>query len=124
MDIDKGFVVVQFYSQEDYYKVLNGGRWMVLGYFLTITKWRPNFSPSQNTITTTMVWLRLPKLPLEMFEEKTLMWMGNSVGKALKVDICTSTTARGRSAKLCVEVDLDKPLKPNVMVYSQMFAIE
>lgn len=102
VDIDKGYVVTCFYSHADYFKVLNGGPSMVMGNYLTITKWRPNFSPSNNIITSTLVWVRFPGLPLEMFKEKTLMWMGNSVGKALKkVDICTTTTIGEIGKSLC-----------------------
>lgn len=61
---------------------------------------------------------------MEMFEERTLMWMGNSIGKAIKVDICTTDAVRGKYAKVCVEVNLDKPLKPNVMVYGRRYALE
>lgn len=124
VDIDKGYIVARFYTQEDYYRVLNGGPWMVMGNYITITKWRPNFSPSEHVLTRTLVWVRFTALPLEMFEEKTLMWMGNSVGKAIKVDICTNDVVCGKYAKVCVEVDLDKPLKPNVMVYGRRYAVE
>lgn len=89
-------MVVRFYSQADYYKVLNGGSWMVMGNYITITKWRPNFSPSDHVLISTLVWVRFPQLPLEMFEEKTLMWMGNSVGRVLKVDIGTCAVTRGK----------------------------
>lgn len=124
VDIDKGYVVARFYSQADYFKVLNGGPWMVMGNYLTITKWRPNFSLIDNVIARTLVWVRFPGLLLEMFEEQTLMWMGNSVGKAIKVDICTSSAVRGKYAKVCVEVALNRPLKPNVMVYGKRYAVE
>lgn len=46
---------------------------MVMGNYLTISKWRPNFSPSDNVIASTLVWVRFVGLPLEMFEEKTLV---------------------------------------------------
>lgn len=97
---------------------------MVMGNYITITKWRPNFSPSDHVLISTLVWVLFHRLPLEMFEEKTLMWMGNSVGRALKVDIGTCTVTRGKYAKVCLEVELDKPLKPNVMVYGKRYAVE
>lgn len=50
--------------------------------------------------------------------------MGNSVGKALKVDICTSSAIKGKYAKVCVEVDLARPLKPNLMVYGKRYSVE
>lgn len=46
---------------------------MVMGHYLTVSKWRPNFVPSDNEITMTLVWLCSPTLPLELFNETTLM---------------------------------------------------
>lgn len=60
---------------------------MIMGYYLTITKWCPNFQPSENVIANMLVRVRFTTLTLEMFEDKTLMWMGNSKGKAVKDDI-------------------------------------
>lgn len=97
---------------------------MVMGNYITITKWRPNFSPFEHVIARTLVWVRFTALQLKMSEEKTLMWMGNSVGKAIKVDICTNDVVRGKYAKVYMEVDLDKALKPNVMVYGRRYAVE
>lgn len=51
--------------------------------------------------------------------------MGNSIGKAVKVDIYTNDVVQGKKdAKVCVELDLNKPLKPNVMVYDRRYALE
>lgn len=44
VDLEKGYLIVHFYCQEVYGKVLEGGPWMVLGHYLTVFKWRPNFS--------------------------------------------------------------------------------
>lgn len=124
VDIDKGYLVARFYSQAYYYKVLNEGLWMVMGNYLTITKWRLNFSLLEHVLARTLVWVCFTSLSLEMFEEKILMWVGNSVGKAVKVDICTNDMVRGKYAKVCVEVELDKLLKPNVMAYGRRYAVE
>lgn len=55
LDINKEFIMAKFYSQEDYLKVLEGGPWMVMGNYLTITKWKPKFSPLENVIANTLV---------------------------------------------------------------------
>lgn len=97
---------------------------MVMGNYLAIMKQRPNFSPVENVIDSTLVWVQFPKLPLECFYELTLVLMESKVGKTVKVDISTSVVSRGRYAKVCVEVDLNKPLKPTVMVWGKVYAVE
>lgn len=50
------------------------------------------------------VWIRFPGLPIEYYDEKLLMAMGNTIGKALKVDSNTSYAARGKFARVCIEL--------------------
>lgn len=124
IDIDKGFLVACFYSRDDYLKVLEGGPWVVFGHYLTISKWCPNFTPSESEIASTLIWIRFPELPLEMFRERTLMAMGNTIGKALKVDMTTNDVARGRFACVCVEISLTRPLTPTLMIMGPIVQIE
>ncbi|XP_019238807.1 PREDICTED: uncharacterized protein LOC109218863 [Nicotiana attenuata] len=47
---------------------------------------------------------------------KILQQVGNKIGKLLTVDTCTSSTTRGRYARLCVEVPLEQPLKTHIYI--------
>lgn len=64
VDLDGGYMVARFYTRDDYLKALNGGPCTVMGYYLIISTWRPNFDPSEVVNPTTLVWVRIPKLPL------------------------------------------------------------
>lgn len=44
--------------------------------------------------------------------------MGSTIGRLLKIDACTSAALRGRYARLCVELPLDKLVKPFVIIGS------
>lgn len=124
IDIDKGYLVARFYFQANYLRVINGGPWMVLDHYLTISKWKPNFRPGANEIRSTLVWLRLPLLPLEMFVEDTLLRVGNAVGRAIKVDPFTADMFKGRYTRVCVELDLHGPLPPNVLIWGRKQPVE
>lgn len=106
IDLADDFNVARFYSREDYLHVLEGGPWVVFGHYLTVSKWRPNFCPPQETSFFTTVWVRFPDFPSELFDENLLIKLGNVVGKTVKVDHKTSTA----SARVFVQVDLAKPL--------------
>lgn len=97
---------------------------MVFGHYLTISKWRPNFAPIDTTFKNTLVWIRFLKLPLEMFKESTLLIIGNTIGKITKVDMTTTDVARGRFARVCVEIDLERPLLPSLMVMGRVVQVE
>lgn len=61
-----------------------------------------------------MVWFRFPNIPIEVFKEPTLMRLGNTVGKVIKVDTTLAEVIRGQFIRVCVEVNLTKLLKPTV----------
>lgn len=74
------------------------------GHYLTVAKWRPNFRPAKETISSIAVWIRLPGLPLELFDEKILLRVAGMVGKPVKVHQTTTATKRGKFARICVEL--------------------
>lgn len=45
-----------------------------------------------------------------------LFSMGKTIGKAVKVDSNTSFATKGRFARVCVEINFDKPLVPKICV--------
>lgn len=56
------------------------------------------------------VWIRFPKLPIEFYEPLALLKIGKAIGLVLRIDANTINGVRGRFTRLCVQVNLDKPL--------------
>jgi hypothetical protein len=109
-DLGNDFYLAKFANTEDKEHVLFGGPWMVTDHYLTVRTWHPNFDPFEATIDKVAVWVRLPDLALEYYDTSVLWKIGNKIGKTLKMDRTTSVGTRGNFARLCVEVDLTKPL--------------
>lgn len=63
-----------------------------------------------------MVWVRLPELVIEFFNKELLLRIGNHIGKAIQVDLTTMSQMRGKFGRLCVQIDLKKPLIPMVRI--------
>ncbi|GAU10923.1 hypothetical protein TSUD_426960, partial [Trifolium subterraneum] len=57
-----------------------------------------------------MVWIRIPSLNLVYYDESVLWALASMVGTPVKVDLHTLRVARGRFARICVEVDLTMPV--------------
>lgn len=93
-------------------------------HYLIVAKWRPNFRPSTETISSTLVWIRFPELPIELFDEEVLSYMGDAIGKTIKVDDTTATASWGRYARVCVEIDLNAPLVPVIKVLGSLQRVE
>lgn len=41
--LEEDYYVVRFFMRNDYMKVLEGGPWVILGHYLTVTRWKPKF---------------------------------------------------------------------------------
>lgn len=65
--------------------MLEDGPWIVLGHYITVSKWRPNLRPSIEDVHATMVWVHLSELPIEFFNEELLLRVENRIGKAIHV---------------------------------------
>lgn len=56
------------------------------------------------------------------------MWalkrIGNLLGKLLKIDALTTSQNRGKFARMCVELDLTKPLEAFVQINQEWYNIE
>lgn len=67
-------------------------------------KSEPNFKPLEAVEVKSAIWMKLPKLPMEYFNDKILLMVGKYFGKPPKTDITTVTSSRGKFARICVVV--------------------
>nr|POF08943.1 uncharacterized protein CFP56_22816 [Quercus suber] len=96
--------------------VLKGGPWFVGQQFLAIRKWEPEFKAEEASFSSVAVWIRLPGLPIEFYEPTILKKVGSAIGPVLRIDSYTANGARGRFARLCVQINIDHPLIYSVKI--------
>ncbi|CAL1393145.1 unnamed protein product [Linum trigynum] len=119
-----GFYVVRFTSQMDYEQAAQGGPWTMGGHYITVRPWRKGFDPRTAEVATTMVWARLPGLPIEFINREAVEHIASRIGRAIKVDRATQNGDIGRFARVCVEVDLTKPLLSQYKIEVRTYYIE
>ena len=78
--------------------------------------WEAGFHLHVAKISTTAVWIHLEHLPIEYYHPNFLKYVGNKLGKLLKIDEVTSASIRGRFARLCVQVNIAYPLSKRVKI--------
>ncbi|KAI9077106.1 hypothetical protein K1719_040928 [Acacia pycnantha] len=123
-DLENEFFLVNFQHSEDYMEALVGGPWVIADAHLSVARWRPEFNPKNERIDSVVAWVRLLDLPAPLFDKKFLLNLGNSIGKAICLDVHIVQRARGKFARMCVELDLTKPLVPEFMVDGQVLKVE
>ncbi|KAL8140017.1 hypothetical protein V2J09_006038 [Rumex salicifolius] len=106
-----------------YLAVLSGSPWAIFGHYLVVKQWSPDFNPSSDKITTMSAWIRVNNLPVYLYEENTLM-MALIRREPIKVDTKTLHADRGRFARVCMHLDLSKPLKGSIYINGDRNLIE
>lgn len=123
-DVPNDYYIVLFDSKDDYEFAIEGGPWMIYDHYLMVRTWNIEFNPWTDSVENVMVWVRFPDLPLQYYDEFVLRALGNRIGKTIRVDLTTSKLSRGKFARLCVEVDLSKPLLPLFILREREYRVE
>ncbi|XP_045797590.1 uncharacterized protein LOC123891736 [Trifolium pratense] len=124
MEVGNSFFMVKFAEEEDKNKVINGGPWMIFDRYLAFRQWYPTFNAATATIDKTMAWIRIPSLNLVYYDESLLWAVASMVGTPVKVDMHTLRVARGKFARLCVEIDLTKPVVGKVGINGEWYQVQ
>ena len=97
---------------------------MVMEHYLIVKEWTPNFDPMVDVTERVIVWVRFPCLPIEYYDQEFLMKVGEKIGKPIRIDRTTGLVSRGKFARLCVEVDITKPLMSKFKLRRRVRRIE
>ncbi|XP_030923431.1 uncharacterized protein LOC115950365 [Quercus lobata] len=116
VNLSNGFFLIRLSLKEDYENILKRGPWFIGEHFLSIRPWEPNFRPASANVNSVAVWIRLNDLPIEYYNPEALLHIGKSIGNILRVDTHTASEARGRFARLCVQIDVEKPLVTTILI--------
>jgi hypothetical protein len=124
IDLGHEYFLVYFTNEEDYTKALEDGPWLIYDHYLIAREWTPNFHPNNATIEKVAVWIRISGLPIEYYDAKILHYIGNRIGKTVKVDRNTLSQERGKYARVYVEVELNKPLLAMFELKNEVYKVE
>lgn len=116
IDLGHDYYIVKFFKEENLNKALEHGPWFINGFFLSAKRWHPNFVASTTKETKSVIWIRLPELPMEFYDHSILAHIGQKLGKLVKTDVCTSKTLRGRYARICVEIDIGTLIRKHILI--------
>lgn len=81
-----------------------------------ITTWpyqEPYFDLDKTSIKELTICVRIPNLPIEYYDLLLLRWIGNKIRQTIQVAKATKGVTQAKYARLCVKVDLTKPLSLN-----------
>jgi hypothetical protein len=102
--VGKGYFVFVFDNPEDKNLIFRNGPYFMGPQGLYLNKWTPDFDPSQDVPSAVPVWVRLPHLPLHCWNQKSLLAIGNTLGRYIDQAVRKDQYS---CARICVEVDLE-----------------
>ncbi|CAI0399505.1 unnamed protein product [Linum tenue] len=114
MDLDDTCYLVQLSNDQDYFKALTNGPWVIFDHYLAVQQWTPSFGIHDPLPKTMIVWVQLPALKVHFYHKEVLTSLGNLIGRTIKLDYHTLNRQRRKFARLAVEVDMSKPLTPRI----------
>ncbi|CAL1354530.1 unnamed protein product [Linum trigynum] len=71
-----------------------------------------------------MVWVQLPDIPVEFYNREAVRMIAEKIGKPVRVDCATELGARTKYARVCMEVDLMKPLMGKFSIEGKKYMIQ
>ncbi|KAG8368960.1 hypothetical protein BUALT_Bualt15G0100600 [Buddleja alternifolia] len=124
IDLGFGCYIMKLEDRSKMDNILTRGPWMVYNYYLGVRKWTPEFRASTDKTLTAITWARVPEVPVEYLKPDILYCIAKSIGILIKVDHNSFSALREKYARVCVQVDLDKPLKSLVGINGKKYNIE
>ena len=100
------------------------GSWLIYDHYLTIHTWDLAFDRKKDKIEKVSIWVRLLGLPIQLYNEKFLTFVGNKIEKKLKVDVIMEEQPKGKYARICVEIDLNKLILSKYSIKGKTYKIE
>lgn len=97
---------------------------MVFDHYLAVATWSPEFISPAARVRKTLAWIRIPGLNVAFYDESYLMSAARVIGKPVRLDKNTLKAERGRFARICVELNLDKPVVGRICLEDYWYKIE
>lgn len=96
---------------------------MIFDHYLAIQTWSKSFISPAAQVTKTLAWIRIPGLSVAFYDESFIMSVAQVIGKPVRLDMNTLRGERGRFARICVELDLTKPVIGKIMIEDYWYKV-
>ncbi|KAF5196676.1 hypothetical protein FRX31_013736 [Thalictrum thalictroides] len=122
MALDGDLFYFKFSASEDREHVLDEGSFHLAGKLFVIRSWTRDVENSRGMIKSVPVWVKMSRVPKDLWNPKGFSFLGSAIGKPLFMDKTTETGTMLTYARICVEVEPKKdlpisiPLGPDITV--------
>jgi hypothetical protein len=118
----KYFFIVEFNLREDRDLIFNSGSWFWGNSGLFMKPWSPSFNLATDILSSALVWVRLPNLPLHFWGLPSLKAIGSALGKFHFANRETTRNNTSTFSRICVEMDFGKGFPVEVILTSKKYS--
>ncbi|KAI0516022.1 hypothetical protein KFK09_008694 [Dendrobium nobile] len=115
-----GWVLCAFEEQESLEEIIASDPWYVNGNIVGMDRWTASFSPTSFKELIAPIWIRMPNLPLQCWDEVNVCRIASMVGYPYLIDRNMFQWSRREFARVCVRVKLDEQLPLGVWVEGEL----
>ena len=116
VDLSNEWILLRFANSQDKTLVYDQRPWYLNGLNFILLPWGPFFDPYDIVITRVDQWVRIPRLPLEFWEAEYPRDLVKHVGEVIKIDQSTLLRLNGKFIRVCVNIDITRPLPDSINV--------
>lgn len=84
---------------------------------------KPGFRADNDKVETTITWVRIMILPIELFKEYIIQTIATCIGDPIKIDGNTFNATNGKFAHFCVQIQLDVHLDLGICVEGTVYQV-
>ncbi|KAH9327972.1 hypothetical protein KI387_000080, partial [Taxus chinensis] len=103
----------------DLESMLLGGLWWLGNMSLFLKKWYPGFDHNIENINTIPIWCRLPRLPLQFWDDEILLNIAKSLGTPIRLDGPTRNRSKLAFACFCISSEMEQELPEHIILKSK-----
>ncbi|KAL0304843.1 UNVERIFIED_CONTAM: hypothetical protein Sangu_3064700 [Sesamum angustifolium] len=107
--INTKHALISLTNESDYNRLWLRRIWILNGFPMRVFKWSPTFTPDHES-SIVPIWVCLPELPAHLFRKDALFAIARNIGTPLQIADSTFNQSNLANARVCVEIDLLKPL--------------
>ena len=96
--------------------LLSRGPWHLRGKPMLLRKWIPGIVPETFNFDSIPVWIKLGRIPLELWTDASFAIVASAIGKPLSFDLATKERRRLSHARICMELNVDNTMPAEITV--------
>ena len=107
--MDTGLLCLRLFLEEDYMYLKLKGALFIADCYMSVLEWSPYVDYAVDS-PIVPVWLTLKNVPFMFFQCEALYKISKLLGNPIRVDDATANMSRLDRVRVCVELDVSKPL--------------